>query len=201
MGSKISRLTSWPLFTREIKLNISLPTSRESSVIKDLIWIILSYHAGKFQIVRWLFRFYIHYRIAAGVRWCLVGLGRGQPGCAAPSCSPMTIEPSKPRLCCDERYLNLWIKDFFFKLDHLLDLPRYVLPGHYQTSLDEKSGCQHVSLHSSSHTFFGLQWQGFYFVFCMLPFSWKASAFLYHNLVLAVSGVAFVWCSYVKVHQ
>ena len=51
----------------------------------------------------------------------------------------------------DERYLNLWIKG---------------LPGHYQTSFDEKSGYQHVSLHSSSRTFLGLQWQGFYFVFC-----------------------------------
>lgn len=94
MGSKMSRLTSWPLFTREIKLNISLPTSRESSVIKDSIWIVLSYHARKFQIVRWLFRFYIHYRIAVGVSWCLVGLGRGWPDYAVPSCSPLTIEPS-----------------------------------------------------------------------------------------------------------
>jgi len=45
---------------------------------------------------------------------------------------PFTVEPSKPHLCHDERYLNLWIKDLPFKLDHLSDLPRYVLPGHYQ---------------------------------------------------------------------
>ena len=25
--------------------------------------------------------------------------------------TPLTMEPSKPRLCHDERYLNLWIKD------------------------------------------------------------------------------------------
>ena len=53
---------------------------------------------------------------------------------------PLTVESSKPRLCHDERYLNLWIKDLPFKLDHLSDLPRYVLSGHYQTSFDEKSG-------------------------------------------------------------
>ena len=41
---------------------------------------------------------------------------------------PLTVEPSKPRLCHDERYLNLWIRDLPFKLDHLCDLPRYVLP-------------------------------------------------------------------------
>lgn len=32
---------------------------------------------------------------------------------------PLTIEPSKPRLCHDERYLNLWIKDNPFHLETL----------------------------------------------------------------------------------
>ena len=44
---------------------------------------------------------------------------------------PLTVEPSKLRLCHDERFLNLWIRDLPFKLDHLKDLPRYVLPGHF----------------------------------------------------------------------
>ena len=103
---------------------------------------------------------------------------------------PLTVEPSKPRLCHDERFLNLWIKDLPFKLDHLPDLPRYVLPGHFQTSFDDKSGYQHVLLHPSSRTFFGLEWNGVYFVFCTLPFGWKASAYIYHNLGLAVTSAA-----------
>ena len=103
---------------------------------------------------------------------------------------PLTVEPSKPRLCHDERYLNLWIRDLPFKLDHLADLPRYVLPGHFQTTCDDKSGYQHVLLHPSSRAYFGFQWQGFYFVFCALPFGWKASAFIYHKLGLAVSAAA-----------
>ena len=37
---------------------------------------------------------------------------------------PLTVEPSKPRLCHDERYLNLWIRDLPFRLDHLPDFPR-----------------------------------------------------------------------------
>ena len=103
---------------------------------------------------------------------------------------PLTVEPSKPRLCHDERFLNLWVKDLPFKLDHLPDLPRYVLPGHFQTSFDDKSGYQHVLLHPSSRTFFGLEWNGVYFVFCTLPFGWKASAYIYHNLGLAVTSAA-----------
>lgn len=60
---------------------------------------------------------------------------------------PVTVKLSKPRLCHDERFLNLWIRDPPFKLDHLSDLPRYVLPGHFQTTVDDKDGYQRVRLH------------------------------------------------------
>ena len=39
---------------------------------------------------------------------------------------PLTIEPSKPRLCHDERFLNLWVKDSPFQLETLRDIPRIV---------------------------------------------------------------------------
>ena len=39
---------------------------------------------------------------------------------------PLTMEPTKPRLCHDARFLNLWMKDTPFKLDTLANLPRYV---------------------------------------------------------------------------
>ena len=32
---------------------------------------------------------------------------------------PLTVEPTKPRLCHDERFLNLWVKDSPFTLDSL----------------------------------------------------------------------------------
>ena len=128
------------------------------------------------------------------VNWVDTGVlavwGRVGEGTSPHLVLPLTVEPSKPRLCHDERFLNLWIKDLPFKLDHLTDLPRYVLPGHFQTSFDDKNGYQHVLLHPSSRTFFGLQWNGVYFVFCTLPFGWKASAYIYHNLGLAVTSAA-----------
>ena len=37
---------------------------------------------------------------------------------------PITVEPSKPRMCHDERFLNLWIKDLPLTLDYISDLPR-----------------------------------------------------------------------------
>ena len=103
---------------------------------------------------------------------------------------PLTVEPSKPRLCHDERFLNLWIQDLPFKLDHLPDLPRYVLPGHFQTTFDDKNGYQHLKIHPDSQEFFSFSWRGYYFSFCTLPFGWKASAFLYHNVGLVVTSAA-----------
>ena len=48
---------------------------------------------------------------------------------------PITVEPSKPCMCHDERFLNLWIKDCPFRLDYVTDLPRYVFQGHFQATL------------------------------------------------------------------
>ena len=60
---------------------------------------------------------------------------------------PLTVEPTKPRLCHDERFPNLWTRDLPFKLDHLPDLPRYVLPGHFQSERSKPSSlCDLVML-------------------------------------------------------
>ena len=76
---------------------------------------------------------------------------------------PITVEPTKPRVCHDERFLNCWIKDCPFSLDCIKDLLRYVGVGHYKTTFDGKSRYDHVFLHPSTYTFFGLEWEGRYF--------------------------------------
>lgn len=101
---------------------------------------------------------------------------------------PITIEPTKPRMCHDERFLNLWIKDSPFSLDRLSDLPRYVGSGHYQSVCDDKSGYDHILLTENSQTLFGLCWEGCYFVYRTLPFGWKASAYVYHSVGLIATG-------------
>lgn len=105
---------------------------------------------------------------------------------------PITIEPGKPRMCHDERFLNNWIRDCPFSLDYLTDLPRYVLQNHFQTTMDDKSGYDHISLHPSSRAYFGLEWKGWYFVYTTLPFGWKASAYIYQSVgMLATSLMRF----------
>ena len=44
---------------------------------------------------------------------------------------PLTVEPTKPRLRQDARFLNLWMTDAPFSLDLLAGVPRYVYKGPY----------------------------------------------------------------------
>jgi len=94
---------------------------------------------------------------------------------------PLTVEPIKPRLCHDARYLNLWMQDRPFRLDSLKDLPRYVSKDSYQTVLDDKSGYDHILLTDASQTYFSFQWGGWYFTHNTLPFGWKISPYIYHT--------------------
>ena len=66
---------------------------------------------------------------------------------------PLTIEPSKPRLCHDERFLNPWMKNSKVSFDPITDVPRYVDAGHFQSKLHDKSGYDHISLTQDSRTF------------------------------------------------
>ena len=101
---------------------------------------------------------------------------------------PLMVEPTKPRLCHDARYLNLWMCDMPFSLDRLIDLPRYVNKDTYQTVLDDKSGYDHILLSEDSRTYFGIQWGGWYFTYNTLPFGWKISPFVYHTTGLLASN-------------
>ena len=101
---------------------------------------------------------------------------------------PLTVEPSKPRLCHDTRYLNLWMKDNPFSLDTLNDLPCYVTKDSFQTVLDDKSGYDHILLTESSRPFFGIQWGGWFFTYNTLPFGWKVSPFIYKTTGLFATG-------------
>ena len=56
-----------------------------------------------------------------------------------------------------------------------------------QTVCDDKSGYDHILLAPSSRTYFGFQWDGWYFISNTIPFGWKLSAYVYHSTGLLVS--------------
>ena len=59
---------------------------------------------------------------------------------------PMTIEPQKPRLCINARFLNLWMVDTPFSLETLVGVPRFVYPNSYMSKIDDKPGYDHILL-------------------------------------------------------
>ncbi|KAK6166999.1 hypothetical protein SNE40_022182 [Patella caerulea] len=102
--------------------------------------------------------------------------------------SPITVEPTKPRMCLNMRYLNLWMKDTPFKLDTLNVVPRIVSSESFLTKLDDKSGYDHVLVSELSRPFFGFQWDGVFYACNTIPFGWKNSAYVYHTLSVNVAS-------------
>ena len=70
---------------------------------------------------------------------------------------PLTVGSSKPRLCIDARFLNLWMRDSSFSLDKLRDVPRYVYPDSLMSKIDDKSEYDHVLLIEESMQYFGIR--------------------------------------------
>ena len=100
---------------------------------------------------------------------------------------PITIEPLKPRMCHDEHFLNLWMKTPPVHFDSITDLPRYVERFSFQSKMDDKSGYDHILISEESKKFFGLYWQGWFFVYNTIPFGWSPSAYIYHTTGLGAS--------------
>ena len=86
----------------------------------------------------------------------------GKVGLISPSHLVMTlsVEPTKPSLCHDECFLNLWIRD----IPLTCNLPHYVALNHFQSTMDDKSGYNHVKSSPNSRTYFSLEWCRWYFM-------------------------------------
>jgi len=56
------------------------------------------------------------------------------------------------------------------------------------SKIDDKSGYDHVLLSENSKKYFGLEWEGVWFVCLTLPFGWKNSPYVYQTLGLAATN-------------
>ena len=95
---------------------------------------------------------------------------------------PLSIEPFKPRLVLDQQYLNCLMKHYPFKLDQVLNLPRYLGKESYHTKLDDKSAFDHFLLSEDSRTLVGAEWGGWWLVWNTLCRGWKESPYIYQTL-------------------
>ena len=100
--------------------------------------------------------------------------------------SPITIEPTKPRLCLNLMYLNCFMKDTPFSLDSLQDVPNLIKANSFMTKLDDKSAYMNMKMTENSRPLLCFQWGGHYFCSNTLIFGWKNSGFIYHSVNLQV---------------
>ena len=92
------------------------------------------------------------------------------------------------RLCVDARFLNLWRKDTPFSLDKLIDVPRFVYKNSFMSKIDDKSGYDHILLTKESFQYFGIEWNGLWWVCTTLPFGWKNSPYVYQTIGLVATN-------------
>ena len=102
--------------------------------------------------------------------------------------APLLVEPSKPRLIYDARYVNAFLSLPSTEMKGLGLVPTCFWKGMYMVTIDHKSGYHHVPLHDSAWTYFGVQWNNEVFCFTTLSFGWSPSAYIYCSLTDAVSS-------------
>ena len=78
--------------------------------------------------------------------------------------------------------LNCFMKHLPFKLDQVINLPRYLGKESYHTKLDDKSGFDHFLLSEDSRTLVGAEWGGWWLVWNTLCQGWKESPYIYQTL-------------------
>ena len=101
---------------------------------------------------------------------------------------PIGVEPSKPRMLHDARFLNLWCKSPQFKFEGLHMLPDLVDKGEFGFNIDHTSGYWHIALSADSYTYFGFQWDGMFYVYTVLSFGWSPAPEIYSCFSGEVAG-------------
>lgn len=101
---------------------------------------------------------------------------------------PLGVEPSKPRLFLDARWLNLMMRHIPFTMDGVGKVAQVAWEGAFQATLDHASGFHHVPVDRASWKYLGLLWEGEYYVFTVLCFGWCTSPYIYHTLSSAVGA-------------
>lgn len=114
------------------------------------------------------------------VKWADV---RGRAGPARPRLvQALSVEETKPRLIYDARPLNQWCRRIRFTMDTIARVASVASEGCFQGSLDDRSAFHHVLLHPASWPLFGLAYRGVDYVWCVLPFGFCGSPYVYHTL-------------------
>ena len=89
---------------------------------------------------------------------------------------------NKPRMILDARFLNGYIQVPSFKYEDLGFCHQYMQPGDYLLVTDYTSGYHHVDLHPEFWQYFGIEWDGHFYVFTSLPFGLASACWAFTKI-------------------
>lgn len=101
-----------------------------------------------------------------------------QPHC----CLPLAVEPTKPRLVWDGRYLNFWCNAPTVRFDGLPTFRKGIRPHDYLIGLDLHSGYHQVRVKPGCEKWFGFEYEGAYYGYASIPFGWNVAPYLFSTL-------------------
>lgn len=100
---------------------------------------------------------------------------------------PLGVEPQKPRLIWDARWLNLMCPHLPFTMDEVGKVAQCAWKGAHQVTTDHKAGYHHVALITDAWQYFGFEWEGELYVFTVLAFGRCSATVIYASLSEAVA--------------
>ena len=118
--------------------------------------------------------------------WSMDSMGSPTPVVIA----PLLVEPSKPRLIYDARYINCFMELPSVQMFGIGKIPSSCWKGMFMISMDHKSGYYHVPIHPECWKYFGVSWEDKIYCYVTLSFGWSPSAFIYCTLTGACSSFA-----------
>jgi hypothetical protein len=99
---------------------------------------------------------------------------------------PLGVEPGKPRLIYDARYLNLWQREIPFRMEGLPQVPHLAFDGAFMWTLDHHSGFHHIPIAPDEQTYFGFEdTDGVVYVCTTMPFGWAHAPLIYNVMTHA----------------
>ena len=105
--------------------------------------------------------------------WSTVADTKAQP--RPRICPPLGVEPNKPGLIWDARYLSSMCKHFPFQMDGVEKVAQCLWKGAQQVTMNHTSGFHNAPLAPEFWEYFGLYWREVLYVWTALCFEWCAS--------------------------
>ena len=98
--------------------------------------------------------------------WSMDSMGSPTPVVIA----PLLVEPSKPRLIYDARYINCFMELPSVQMFGIGKIPSSCWKGMFMISMDHKSGYYHVPIHPECWKYFGVSWEDKIYCYVTLSF-------------------------------